>query len=135
MTPTREQLLERAIQRVMDYDANTDILHGTGLLDELAAALAPQEAAPCIGRDPLCPCQDGDSCHYRDGTATDTKAWPIPAAPMPPIEVGDWVEDSIRIRAVLTDRDVEWWNSSEAAGTRLGVTEIRKKNGTVWRRP
>jgi hypothetical protein len=21
---------------------------------------------PCIGNDPLCPCQDGDACHYRD---------------------------------------------------------------------
>lgn len=31
---------------------------------------------PCIGRDPSCPCQDGDPCHYRDHG--DTKAWPIP---------------------------------------------------------
>lgn len=49
------------------------------------AALSPAppqaQPAPCIGRDPLCPCQDGDSCHYRD-TAT-TKAWPIPAQPAP----------------------------------------------------
>jgi len=28
----------------------------------------------CIGRDPLCPCADGDACHYRD-TPT-TKGWP-----------------------------------------------------------
>lgn len=34
---------------------------------------------PCIGRDPLCPCQDGDSCHYVD--TEDTKAWPIPETP------------------------------------------------------
>lgn len=33
----------------------------------------------CIGRDPLCPCQDGDSCHYVD--TEDTKAWPIPETP------------------------------------------------------
>ena len=19
---------------------------------------------PCVGNDPFCPCQDGDSCHY-----------------------------------------------------------------------
>ena len=30
----------------------------------------------CIGEDPLCPCQDGDACHYRD-TPT-SKAMPIP---------------------------------------------------------
>ena len=35
------------------------------------------ERPPCIGRDPLCPCQDGDACHY---VATKkTKAWPVPA--------------------------------------------------------
>lgn len=29
------------------------------------------ELPPCIGADPLCPCQDGLACHYRD--ATDDK--------------------------------------------------------------
>jgi len=33
----------------------------------------------CIGKDHLCPCQDGDACHYKD-TPT-TKAWPIPTQP------------------------------------------------------
>jgi hypothetical protein len=28
---------------------------------------------PCIGGDPLCPCQDGLACHYRD--SGKTKAW------------------------------------------------------------
>jgi len=32
----------------------------------------------CIGKDPLCPCQDGDACHYKD--VGDTKAWPVPPA-------------------------------------------------------
>lgn len=90
MTPTREQLTaEQAIaqiKRVLETDDGYDT--AVSAIERIvAAALAPQEAAPCIGRNPLCPCQDGDSCHYRDGTATDTKAWPIPAAPMPPIEV------------------------------------------------
>lgn len=58
---------------------------------------------------------------------------PEPQA-MPPIEKGDWVEDSIRIRPILADRDAEWWNSPEAVSTRLGVTGIRKANGTVWTR-
>jgi hypothetical protein len=31
---------------------------------------------PCIGKDPLCPCQDGDACHYND--YGDSKAMPIP---------------------------------------------------------
>jgi len=32
----------------------------------------------CIGKDPRCPCQDGDACHYKD--CGDTKAWPVPQA-------------------------------------------------------
>lgn len=34
---------------------------------------------PCVGRDPLCPCQDGDACHYKD--SGDTKAWATPDEP------------------------------------------------------
>ena len=37
---------------------------------------AKNQAKPCPGKDPLCPCQDGDACHYKD--SGDTKAWPIP---------------------------------------------------------
>lgn len=32
---------------------------------------------PCIGNDPLCPCQDGDVCHYRD--LPDSPAMPVPS--------------------------------------------------------
>jgi len=35
-------------------------------------------AKPCIGKDPRCPCQDGDACHYKD--CGDTKALPVPVA-------------------------------------------------------
>ena len=37
-------------------------------------------AKPCIGKDPRCPCQDGDACHYKD--CGDTKALPV-AQPEP----------------------------------------------------
>lgn len=45
----------------------------------LYAHLAPAapQAEPCIGNDPICPCQDGDACHYKD-SADGTKAWPVP---------------------------------------------------------
>ena len=36
----------------------------------------------CIGKDPRCPCQDGDACHYKD--CGGTKAWPVPKAEPPP---------------------------------------------------
>lgn len=32
---------------------------------------------PCIGSDPLCPCQDGDLCHYRSSLDGTTKGWEI----------------------------------------------------------
>jgi hypothetical protein len=51
-----------------------------------AAQPEQHKAEPCIGKDPRCPCQDGDACHYKDCKAT--KAWPVPqAAP-----VGEVVE-------------------------------------------
>jgi len=36
------------------------------------------KAEPCIGKDPRCPCQDGDACHYKD--CGGTKALPVPVA-------------------------------------------------------
>jgi hypothetical protein len=41
---------------------------------------APDDDGRCIGNDPMCPCQDGDACHYRDA-ADGTKGWPIPDRP------------------------------------------------------
>jgi hypothetical protein len=38
---------------------------------------APDDDGRCIGNDPMCPCQDGDACHYRDA-ADGTKGWPLP---------------------------------------------------------
>ena len=38
-----------------------------------------QQAEPCVGKDPRCPCQDGDACHYKD-CGGGTKARPVPPA-------------------------------------------------------
>jgi len=37
-----------------------------------------QQAESCVGKDPRCPCQDGDACHYKD--CGNTKALPVPQA-------------------------------------------------------
>jgi len=37
-----------------------------------------QEQQARVGKDPRCPCQDGDACHYKD--CKGTKAWPVPQA-------------------------------------------------------
>jgi hypothetical protein len=44
-----------------------------------------QQAEQCVGKDPRCPCQDGDACHYKD--CGDTKALPVPVAQRPWIEL------------------------------------------------
>ncbi len=46
-----------------------------------------EQAEPCIGKDPRCPCQDGDACHYKD--CGDTKALPVPVA-QPEQEPTQW---------------------------------------------
>jgi len=48
-----------------------------------------QQAEPCIGKDPQCPCQDGDACHYKD--CGSTKALPVPVA-QPEQEPSAWRE-------------------------------------------
>ena len=48
------------------------------------ALAAPQ---PCVGNDPLCPCQDGALCHYKDGSdgtkALAQEPQPEPVAVVP----------------------------------------------------
>ena len=51
------------------------------LVRRLSKAAVPP--ASCIGRDPVCPCQDGDPCHYRDTTTTKAMSIPERAAPAP----------------------------------------------------
>ena len=45
-------------------------------IERLRKVLAQPEQEPCIGKDPQCPCQDGDACHYKDSGGT--KALPVP---------------------------------------------------------
>lgn len=56
--------------------------HRSGTARSWPAAPPATGAPPCIGHDPLCPCQDGDSCHYRD--TADTRAMQRPDAGAPP---------------------------------------------------
>jgi hypothetical protein len=58
---------------------------------DVLSALA-ETPTPCAGNDPLCPCADGDSCHYKD--AGKTKAWPVPEQAQPARKIGvDQVEE------------------------------------------
>lgn len=129
MTPTREQL-EALIAKWREIGRtapNAWYANGIeGCADDLAACLATPE--PCIGHDPRCPCQDGDSCHYRDDPATGTKAWPIPPEPapeaMPPIEIGDVVitkSSELKSRAVIVRADMPRWLSPATQSRVLAI--------------
>lgn len=71
------------------------------------APAAPQ-AEPCIGNDPICPCQDGDACHYKDA-ADGTKAWPVPQAepkrePLSDEQIAEITKKAARRSALRHDR-------------------------------
>ena len=57
---------------------------------------AQPEQEPCIGKDPRCPCQDGDACHYKD--CGNTKARPV--AQPEPLEYWNAVEGWVKIDEV-----------------------------------
>jgi hypothetical protein len=60
---------------------------------------------PCVGKDPRCPCQDGDACHYKD--CGDTKARPVQQAE--PVAWIAEVELSVFARSPKEKTTVEIW--------------------------
>jgi len=58
---------------IADYEEALLIAYQSGFADGKKAAQPEQE--PCVGKDPRCPCQDGDACHYKD--CGNTKARPV----------------------------------------------------------
>jgi len=72
----------QAAQAKLDDDDDTQVYADTllivyqrGFADGKRAA----EQEPCVGKDPRCPCQDGDACHYKD--CVGTKARPVAQRP------------------------------------------------------
>jgi hypothetical protein len=63
---------------IAEYEAALLVSYQSGFADGKRAAQPEQQAEPCIGKDPRCPCQDGDACHYKD--CGNTKARPVPPA-------------------------------------------------------
>ena len=91
-------------------------------------------AKPCIGKDPRCPCQDGDACHYKD--CGGTKA--LPAA-QPAQEPVAWehheyrpygAPGEIRIHAILTSQYM-MPDGSVAGDFQWLVDEYKKDKNTI----
>jgi hypothetical protein len=47
------------------------------MIEALISPPLKKSVPACIGNDPLCPCKDGFTCHYKDG-GDGTKAMEIP---------------------------------------------------------
>jgi hypothetical protein len=62
---------------------------------------------PCIGNDPLCPCQDGDMCHYKG-----PGAWKLPThcCDCGALLMGSLTEhkEGCRILAVILEHFPNW---------------------------
>jgi hypothetical protein len=59
-----------------------------------------RQAEPCIGKDPRCPCQDGDACHYKD--CGSTKARPVAQPEQEPVAwlKEDWTGGHLNYESV-----------------------------------
>jgi hypothetical protein len=81
--PIPREILQEAIDALRGSGDPNQRNHAAKKLQKLLTTPAVE---PCIGKDRLCPCQDGDACHYKD--CGDTKAWPVPA--VEPAKPNDW---------------------------------------------
>lgn len=81
MTDLRQaaQQALKALESGLAFDAHSTVLQN--LREALAQTVQPAE--PCIGKDPRCPCQDGDACHYKD--CGSTKARPVAQPAQEPV--------------------------------------------------
>jgi hypothetical protein len=77
-----QQALEFLMKRRMGSEAVIESLnealareHAMHDLARLGQEIEQEQAEPCVGKDPRCPCQDGDACHYKD--CGSTKALPV----------------------------------------------------------
>jgi len=82
MTDKLRQAAQQALEALTIYSDAQCSPKGRNAITALREALAQpeQQAKPCIGKDPRCPCQDGNACHYKD--CGGTKALPV-AQPEP----------------------------------------------------
>jgi hypothetical protein len=94
MTDLRQAAMQ-ALEALEDERYVTKYTHIVEAITALKAELAQpeQQAEPCIGKDPRCPCQDGDACHYKD--CVGTKARPVAQPEQEPTQWRDMVVVSL----------------------------------------
>jgi hypothetical protein len=117
--PTPEMLSAVGMMDGYDWHApgcSPDADHANWYSAMVAAAPAAQQAEPCIGNDPTCPCQDGDACHYRDA-ADGTKGWPVPQTEPKPAPASG---DDLGVYKGMAD---SYRNDAEPTGAPYGIID------------
>lgn len=69
-------------------------------LARLGQEIEQGQAEPCVGKDPRCPCQDGDACHYKDCDG-GTKARPVAQPEQGPVAL---VIDGVLVKSELPEK-------------------------------
>jgi len=82
-----------------------------------------QPAKPCIGKDPRCPCQDGDACHYKD--CGSTKALPVAQPEQEPSQWRDMIVVSLVREGIDKHRARELADHFAAQRPWVGLTEFQ----------
>jgi hypothetical protein len=104
-------------------------------LARLGQEIEQEQAEPCIGKDPRCPCQDGDACHYKDCVGTKARPEQEPVAKLfgtlpvydtPPAAQRQWVgltDDEIDYQAKKDDHGVYF-----ALGALWAEAKLKERN-------
>ena len=101
--------------------------------EHLFTALAQPEQEPCIGKDPRCPCQDGDACHYKD--CGDTKALPVPVAQPEPTQWRDMVVASLVRMGINKHKARELADHFAEQPKQEPVAYYHPRSGFYWAKP
>ena len=94
-------------------------------LARLGQEIEQGQAEPCVGKDPRCPCQDGDACHYKDCDG-GTKARPVAQPEQGPVAL---VIDGVLVKSELPEKYTGHLYTTPPAAQRqwVGLTDGEKK--------
>ncbi len=79
--------------------------------------------SPCLGGDPLCPCQDGDCCHYRGNDP-----WPVRNNRRNPVEFSCLQEAREYSQAHMVKVWAKVWSWTGIFGIYPGGREIHRNS-------
>lgn len=82
--------------------------------------------APCIGKDDLCPCQDGDMCHYK---GENPFLIPAPVVDVEGLKRENISVDGLSIPSIYKDRIIAFGEASGVIGWNAAIDAVRAMIG------